>query len=371
MIHAQGLVQTFHTRQGRSRTEVRAVDGVDLDVAEGEVVGFLGPNGAGKTTTLRMLTTLLRPTAGTATVAGHDVVTESEAVRRSIGYVSQAAARSAAPARGTRSSTTACSTGCPTRRRGAGQGALRAHGPAGAVDADAAQHVRRAEAPPGHRHGAHPRAAADVPGRADHRPRPAGAGQPVGAHPRPARPARGHGLPHHALHGRGGRAGRPDRRHRPRPHRRLGHRRQPQGAGRRGPRRPRGRRPRPGHPRRREAGDAGRRRRSAVEVDDLHVRARVPRAGRSVQGLLRDLDGAGIDLQTLEIRRPTLDDVFLGAHRPLAARRRVRRRRDRRTGRHRRPAGGARHAGDGDRHPDRRRTGTSSTDTASSEGALR
>jgi len=90
VIRARGLVQTFHTKQGRTRTEVRAVDGVDLDVAEGEVVGFLGPNGAGKTTTLRMLTTLLRPTAGTATVAGHDVVRESEQVRRRIGYVSQA-----------------------------------------------------------------------------------------------------------------------------------------------------------------------------------------------------------------------------------------------------------------------------------------
>jgi ABC-2 type transport system ATP-binding protein len=90
MIHARGLVQTFQTKQGREKVEVRAVDGVDLDVAEGEVVGFLGPNGAGKTTTLRMLTTLLRPTAGTATVAGFDVVTQSEQVRRSIGYVSQA-----------------------------------------------------------------------------------------------------------------------------------------------------------------------------------------------------------------------------------------------------------------------------------------
>ncbi len=89
MIHARGLVQTFHTKDGRKKSEVRAVDGVDLDVAEGEVVGFLGPNGAGKTTTLRMLTTLLRPTAGTATVAGYDVVRESEQVRRSIGYVSQ------------------------------------------------------------------------------------------------------------------------------------------------------------------------------------------------------------------------------------------------------------------------------------------
>src|SRR3954467_13245088 len=92
MIEARGLVQTFHTGRGKNAKEVRAVDGVDLDVAEGEVVGFLGPNGAGKTTTLRMLTTLLRPTAGTATVAGFDVVTESVQVRRSIGYVSQVGA---------------------------------------------------------------------------------------------------------------------------------------------------------------------------------------------------------------------------------------------------------------------------------------
>ncbi len=89
MIHARGLVQTFHTGRGKQKREVKAVDGVDLDIAEGEVVGFLGPNGAGKTTTLRMLTTLLRPTAGTATVNGYDVVTESVMVRRSIGYVSQ------------------------------------------------------------------------------------------------------------------------------------------------------------------------------------------------------------------------------------------------------------------------------------------
>ncbi|ABL79665.1 MULTISPECIES: daunorubicin resistance protein DrrA family ABC transporter ATP-binding protein [unclassified Nocardioides] len=89
MIQARGLVQTFHTGRGKTAKDVRAVDGVDLDVHEGEVVGFLGPNGAGKTTTLRMLTTLLKPTAGSATVAGYDVVTESVQVRRSIGYVSQ------------------------------------------------------------------------------------------------------------------------------------------------------------------------------------------------------------------------------------------------------------------------------------------
>ena len=89
MITARGLVQTFHTRQGREKVDVQAVKGVDLDVAEGEIVSFLGPNGAGKTTTLRMLTTLLTPTAGTATVNGFDVVKESVQVRRSIGYVSQ------------------------------------------------------------------------------------------------------------------------------------------------------------------------------------------------------------------------------------------------------------------------------------------
>ena len=89
MITARGLTQTFTSKAGRAKTEVTAVDGLDLDVAEGEVVAFLGPNGAGKTTTLRILTTLLRPTAGTATVAGFDVATQAQDVRRSIGYVSQ------------------------------------------------------------------------------------------------------------------------------------------------------------------------------------------------------------------------------------------------------------------------------------------
>ena len=72
--------------------EVLAVAGVDLEVAEGEIYAFLGPNGAGKTTTVRMLTTLLRPTGGTARVAGHDVVEEAAAVRRSIGVALQEAA---------------------------------------------------------------------------------------------------------------------------------------------------------------------------------------------------------------------------------------------------------------------------------------
>ena len=69
-----------------------AVRGVDLEVAEGEIYGFLGPNGAGKTTTVRMLTTLLRPTGGSATVAGHDIVDEAGDVRRAIGVALQEAA---------------------------------------------------------------------------------------------------------------------------------------------------------------------------------------------------------------------------------------------------------------------------------------
>jgi ABC-2 type transport system ATP-binding protein len=71
---------------------IRAVDGVDLEVTEGEIYGFLGPNGAGKTTMVRMLTTLLRPTGGRALVAGHDVAADPAAVRRSIGVALQEAA---------------------------------------------------------------------------------------------------------------------------------------------------------------------------------------------------------------------------------------------------------------------------------------
>ena len=86
IIEARGLARTFKSRK---RT-VEAVRGVDLTVHDGEIVGFLGPNGAGKTTTLRMLTTLLRPTAGTATVAGADLLANPLDVRKKIGYVPQA-----------------------------------------------------------------------------------------------------------------------------------------------------------------------------------------------------------------------------------------------------------------------------------------
>jgi ABC-2 type transport system ATP-binding protein len=85
MIEAKGLARTFRTRQG----PVEAVRGVDFTVQPAEIVGFLGPNGAGKTTTLRMLTTLLHPGAGSATVAGCDLRGDPAGVRRRIGYVAQ------------------------------------------------------------------------------------------------------------------------------------------------------------------------------------------------------------------------------------------------------------------------------------------
>jgi ABC-2 type transport system ATP-binding protein len=80
-VEASGLVKTFGT--------TRAVDGVDLSIPTGSVYGFLGPNGAGKTTTIRILTTLLRPDAGTARVFGHDVVRHAPAVRDRISLTGQ------------------------------------------------------------------------------------------------------------------------------------------------------------------------------------------------------------------------------------------------------------------------------------------
>ncbi len=81
-IVVRGLVREF-------KGGVRAVDGIDLHVAEGEIYGFLGPNGAGKSTAVKVLTTLLPPTAGSATVAGHDVAREGAKVRAAIGVALQ------------------------------------------------------------------------------------------------------------------------------------------------------------------------------------------------------------------------------------------------------------------------------------------
>ena len=81
VVEVEGLTRDFGA--------FRAVDGVSLSVTRGEVFGFLGPNGAGKTTTIRMLCGLLRPSGGHGTVAGHDLLSETELIKRRIGYMSQ------------------------------------------------------------------------------------------------------------------------------------------------------------------------------------------------------------------------------------------------------------------------------------------
>ena len=88
MISAEGLIKIYHAQ----KREVRALDGLDLTVEEGTVLGLLGPNGAGKTTTVRILSTLLKPDGGRATVAGYDVVRDAQRLRSVIGLSGQYAA---------------------------------------------------------------------------------------------------------------------------------------------------------------------------------------------------------------------------------------------------------------------------------------
>src|SRR6266404_2262069 len=85
MIHVENLSKSFRDLR---RGQVVAVDGVSFDVKAGEVYGLLGPNGAGKTTIMRILCTVLKPTGGTATLAGYDVATQPAQVRQHIGFLS-------------------------------------------------------------------------------------------------------------------------------------------------------------------------------------------------------------------------------------------------------------------------------------------
>src|ERR671932_1994702 len=90
VVEAHDLRRTYRTTTGvfrRRRLDVEAVRGISFSIDEGELFGLLGPNGAGKTTTIKMLITLLIPTAGTARVLGYDVVDDAREVRRRIGYV--------------------------------------------------------------------------------------------------------------------------------------------------------------------------------------------------------------------------------------------------------------------------------------------
>ncbi|SDS81365.1 ABC transporter ATP-binding protein [Microlunatus soli] len=88
IIEARGLRKEFPGR-GRGKPPVLAVEDLTVDIEAGSLTAFLGPNGAGKSTSLRMLTTLLAPSAGSATVCGYDIVTEPAAVRARIGYIGQ------------------------------------------------------------------------------------------------------------------------------------------------------------------------------------------------------------------------------------------------------------------------------------------
>ena len=326
MITATRTRPDLHTRRpGARRPRSRAVDGVDLDVAEGEVVGFLGPNGAGKTTTLRMLTTLLKPTAGTATVAGYDVVDPGRA----------GAPQHRLRLAGRRRPFSGARAGDEVVDHGMLYGMSKPQAPEPAaselfeqLDLDGLwkRHAARAmsgrpAAPARHRDGADPRADAGLPRRADHRPRPAGPGQPLGAHRRPARAARATVfLTTHYLdeadalsdriviidHGRIVASDTPDNL---------------KAAGRRRPRRPRGRRRRAGQRAPPRSSAAWSPTADGVEVDGRQVRGRVPRAGRArARAAARRSTRAGVELDSIEVRRPTLDDVFLDPHRPLAAR---------------------------------------------------
>ena len=88
-VVVRNLSKTFYDE---GRGEVRAVDSISFECREGEVFGLLGANGAGKTTTLRMLSTILAPSSGTANILGHDVVTDSQGVRKNLGFYSSTTA---------------------------------------------------------------------------------------------------------------------------------------------------------------------------------------------------------------------------------------------------------------------------------------
>src|SRR5579883_1632542 len=84
-VLVRNLSKTFYDE---GRGEIKAVDSISFECREGEIFGLLGANGAGKTTTLRMLSTILAPTSGTASLMGHDVVLNPEGVRKNLGFYS-------------------------------------------------------------------------------------------------------------------------------------------------------------------------------------------------------------------------------------------------------------------------------------------
>ena len=216
-IEVENLVREF-------RKGPRAVDGIDLTVSPGEIYGFLGPNGAGKSTTVLMLTTLLPPTSGRATVGGYDIVSQGAQVRASIGAALQEAALDPILTGREHLQLQATLQGLPGgERRRRAQALLERVGLTEAAD-------RRVG---GYSGGMKRRL--DLALALVHSPRILFLDEPTtGLDPqsrsgalgggRAARPRRGHDrVPDHPVSGGGRRPGRPDRDHRPRPDRRRGH----------------------------------------------------------------------------------------------------------------------------------------------------
>ena len=208
-VHASGLVKAFG--------DLRAVDGVDLEVSQGEIFGVLGPNGAGKTTMLRMLATLLPIDAGEARIFGVDVAREPHRVRQLIGVTGQYASvdenLTASENLWLFGRLQGHALGGRPRDRAAPARAVRARGGRRAAAVAVLGRHAAAAGPRGEPDHA---AAADLPRRADHRPGPAHPRADVGHDPGPRR--RGlHRPADDAVPRRGRSARRPDRGHRPRP----------------------------------------------------------------------------------------------------------------------------------------------------------
>ena len=218
-VEAEQLVKTYKGRSGA----VEAVRGVDLQVDAGEVFGFLGPNGAGKSTTVRMLTTLMTITSGSARVAGVDVAADPDEARRQIGVALQEAGLDPRQT-GRELLVLQARLFGSSRARGrrAGRGAARARRPGRGRRPPDQGLLGRHEAPARPGLGARARARGPLPRRAHDRPRPGQPADRLGRGPAHQR-ARDDGLPHDAVP-RGGRpALRPPRDHRRRSHRPGGH----------------------------------------------------------------------------------------------------------------------------------------------------
>ena len=205
MIEVDGLTKRFGATV--------ALAGVSFEVPRGAILGLLGPNGAGKTTALRILTTLTMPDAGSARVAGFDVVHQAAAVRRNIGVAAQDATLdetltgTAEPRHGGAPERTQSSPRRPTARRGAPRAVRACRG-----DGPHPQAVLRGHAATPRRGGDSRRATAGaLLRRADDGTRPVEPGPRLGHHPRPRRRGR-HGASHDAVPRRGRRARRPHRR---------------------------------------------------------------------------------------------------------------------------------------------------------------